>query len=75
MYLGSSGLPPRYIDSVRAITPGLSLFFYNYTNDQLHGIFEPYKMDGHDTMVLAGAEYGSGSARDWAAKGTVLLVS
>ena len=36
---------------------------------------QKYKMDGHDTMVLAGAEYGSGSARDWAAKGTVLLVS
>ncbi|KAL0395787.1 UNVERIFIED_CONTAM: B2 protein [Sesamum calycinum] len=34
------GLPPRYIDSVRAITPGLPLFLYNYTTHQLHGIFE-----------------------------------
>jgi hypothetical protein len=25
--------------------------------------------------VLAGAEYGSGSSRDWAAKGPMLLVS
>ena len=24
-------------------------------------------------MILAGAEYGSGSSRDWAAKGTLLL--
>ncbi|CAN6457564.1 unnamed protein product [Victoria cruziana] len=32
-----------------------------------------YKADGHDTIVLAGAEYGSGSSRDWAAKGPMLL--
>ncbi|KAF2316408.1 hypothetical protein GH714_041749 [Hevea brasiliensis] len=31
------GLPPRYRDSVRAITPGLPLFLYNYTTHQLHG--------------------------------------
>lgn len=35
-----AGLPPRYRDSVRAITPGLPLFLYNYTTHQLHGIFE-----------------------------------
>ncbi|KAI4387696.1 hypothetical protein MLD38_000109 [Melastoma candidum] len=34
------GLPLRYRDSVRAITPGLPLFLYNYTTHQLHGIFE-----------------------------------
>nr|XP_024396605.1 putative aconitate hydratase, cytoplasmic [Physcomitrium patens]PNR39944.1 hypothetical protein PHYPA_020224 [Physcomitrium patens] len=28
-----------------------------------------YKEEGHDTIILAGAEYGSGSSRDWAAKG------
>ncbi|KAK3037132.1 LOW QUALITY PROTEIN: hypothetical protein RJ639_031019 [Escallonia herrerae] len=28
-----------------------------------------YKEEGHDTIILAGTEYGSGSARDWAAKG------
>ncbi|RYQ97674.1 hypothetical protein Ahy_B08g093753 isoform A [Arachis hypogaea] len=32
-----------------------------------------YKNEGHDTIVLAGAEYGSGSSRDWAAKGPMLL--
>ncbi|KAJ6797625.1 aconitate hydratase, cytoplasmic-like [Iris pallida] len=31
-----------------------------------------YKSDGHDTIILAGAEYGSGSSRDWAAKGPML---
>ncbi|KAB5547568.1 hypothetical protein DKX38_010974 [Salix brachista] len=32
-----------------------------------------YKSKGHDTIILAGAEYGSGSSRDWAAKGPKLL--
>ncbi|URD79529.1 Aconitate hydratase [Musa troglodytarum] len=27
------------------------------------------KDEGHDTIILAGAEYGSGSSRDWAARG------
>uniref|UniRef100_A0A7N0TF92 Aconitate hydratase n=1 Tax=Kalanchoe fedtschenkoi TaxID=63787 RepID=A0A7N0TF92_KALFE len=31
-----------------------------------------YKAEGHDTIILAGAEYGSGSSRDWAAKGPKL---
>lgn len=37
--------------------------------------FQKYKSAGQDTIVLAGAEYGSGSSRDWAAKGPMLLVS
>jgi len=32
-----------------------------------------YKTDGVPLLVLAGKEYGSGSSRDWAAKGTLLL--
>jgi len=32
-----------------------------------------YKRDGVPLIVLAGAEYGTGSSRDWAAKGTFLL--
>jgi aconitate hydratase len=32
-----------------------------------------YLDDGTDLVVLAGKEYGSGSSRDWAAKGTRLL--
>ncbi|KAG4993657.1 hypothetical protein JHK86_030484 [Glycine max] len=34
---------------------------------------EKYKSEGHDMIILAGAEYGSGSSRDWAAKGPMLL--
>lgn len=32
-----------------------------------------YQADGTPLVVLAGAEYGTGSSRDWAAKGTLLL--
>ncbi|MGH8224983.1 MAG: aconitate hydratase AcnA [Gammaproteobacteria bacterium] len=32
-----------------------------------------YQQDGTPLLVIAGAEYGSGSSRDWAAKGTLLL--
>jgi len=32
-----------------------------------------YKQDGIDLVVLAGKEYGTGSSRDWAAKGPLLL--
>ena len=34
---------------------------------------EEYKREGVPTLVLAGKEYGSGSSRDWAAKGPYLL--
>jgi aconitate hydratase len=32
-----------------------------------------YKAEGVPLVVIAGKEYGSGSSRDWAAKGTLLL--
>jgi aconitate hydratase len=32
-----------------------------------------YQKDGVPLVVIAGAEYGTGSSRDWAAKGTMLL--
>ncbi len=34
---------------------------------------ERYRADGVPLLVIAGKEYGSGSSRDWAAKGTLLL--
>ena len=33
---------------------------------------EKYNKEGHPLIILAGAEYGSGSSRDWAAKGPYL---
>lgn len=32
-----------------------------------------YKTDGTPLVIVAGKEYGTGSSRDWAAKGTLLL--
>jgi aconitate hydratase len=37
------------------------------------GAAERYRAEGHPTVVVAGRNYGCGSSRDWAAKGTRLL--
>ncbi len=45
-------------------------------NDEVMSIYEAamkYRDDGTPLIVLAGTEYGTGSSRDWAAKGTLLL--
>jgi aconitate hydratase len=44
--------------------------------DEVMTIFDAamkYKAAGTPLLILAGKEYGSGSSRDWAAKGTMLL--
>lgn len=35
---------------------------------------ERYKSENRPTIVLAGKDYGSGSSRDWAAKGPWMQV-
>jgi aconitate hydratase len=39
----------------------------------IYNASERYQADGTPLIVLAGKEYGTGSSRDWAAKGTLLL--
>jgi len=39
----------------------------------IYGAAMRYQNDGIPTVVVAGKEYGTGSSRDWAAKGTTLL--
>ena len=39
----------------------------------IHEASERYIADSTQLVVLAGSQYGSGSSRDWAAKGTLLL--
>jgi len=39
----------------------------------IHAAAERYREQGVPLVVIAGAEYGAGSSRDWAAKGTRLL--
>ncbi|HTH14083.1 MAG TPA: aconitate hydratase AcnA [Spirochaetia bacterium] len=36
-------------------------------------VAEAYRTEGKDLIILGGKEYGTGSSRDWAAKGTNLL--
>ncbi|MDE2516953.1 MAG: aconitate hydratase, partial [Rhodospirillales bacterium] len=39
----------------------------------IHEASLAYQQEGVPLVVLAGQEYGTGSSRDWAAKGTMLL--
>ncbi len=60
-----------------ALVPGVEggVTIHAGSGEQL-SIFEAaerYRAEGVPLVVLAGKEYGSGSSRDWAAKGTVLL--
>ncbi|HEX5768806.1 MAG TPA: aconitate hydratase AcnA, partial [Burkholderiales bacterium] len=43
------------------------------TRMPIHAAAERYRAEGVPLVVIAGAEYGAGSSRDWAAKGTRLL--
>ncbi len=56
-----------------ALVPGVEGGVTRYLPEgRQMSIFEAamrYKADGTPLMVLAGKEYGSGSSRDWAAKG------
>ena len=47
-----------------------------YPEEKVVSVYEAaieYKKRGTDLIVVAGKEYGTGSSRDWAAKGTKLL--
>ncbi|MDP9102195.1 MAG: aconitate hydratase [Actinomycetota bacterium] len=43
------------------------------TTTSIYEASQAYQADGVPLVILAGKEYGSGSSRDWAAKGTALL--
>ena len=51
-------------------------FTFNFKKNQQDTIYDAsidYLTDKTSLIIIAGAEYGSGSSRDWAAKGTALL--
>ena len=54
---------------------GNTLYFGSTPPEKLaiYDAAQKYKADGVSTVVFAGKEYGTGSSRDWAAKGTNLL--
>lgn len=52
---------------------GVSKYFPTGEQMSVYDAAMKYKADGTPLVVLAGSEYGTGSSRDWAAKGTYLL--
>ncbi|HUS24753.1 MAG TPA: aconitate hydratase AcnA [Candidatus Binatia bacterium] len=62
-----------------AMVPGVEGGFSRYLNgsagpvEPIYDVAMKYQKDTTPLVVLAGKEYGTGSSRDWAAKGTLLL--
>jgi aconitate hydratase len=57
------------------MVPGVEGGVTTYNGEQM-SIYDAamkHKEDGTPLVVIAGKEYGTGSSRDWAAKGTILL--
>jgi len=52
---------------------GLTLHIPSGEQMSIYDAAMRYKLEGTPLVILAGKEYGSGSSRDWAAKGTMLL--
>jgi aconitate hydratase len=58
---------------VPGVEGGVTLHVPSGERMDIYDAAERYKASGTPLVVLAGKEYGSGSSRDWAAKGTLLL--
>lgn len=52
---------------------GFTFSFVKNAQDTIYDAAQDYAAAGIPLVVLGGKEYGSGSSRDWAAKGTALL--
>ncbi len=51
----------------------VTVHFPSQAQMPIHDASERYQAAGTPLVVLAGKEYGAGSSRDWAAKGTLML--
>ena len=58
---------------VPGVEGGVSRYLPTGEQMSIFDASEKYRADGTPLVVLAGKEYGSGSSRDWAAKGPYLL--
>jgi len=58
---------------VPGVEGGVTRHFPDGEQQSIYDASRRYIDDGVPLIVIAGAEYGSGSSRDWAAKGTLLL--
>ena len=52
---------------------GHTIYFPTGEEMSIYDACMRYQADGTPLIVIAGTEYGTGSSRDWAAKGTILL--
>ena len=58
---------------VPGVEGGVTVHYPSKQRMPIYDAAMKYKADGVPLVVFAGKEYGSGSSRDWAAKGSVLL--
>jgi len=58
---------------LNGVEGGYTVYFPTDEQTSIYDAAMRYKETGTPLVVLAGAEYGTGSSRDWAAKGTYLL--
>ena len=58
---------------VPGVEGGVTIHLPSNEQTSIYDAAMRYKQEGTPLIVLAGREYGTGSSRDWAAKGTMLL--
>jgi aconitate hydratase len=58
---------------VPGVEGGVTVHFQSGEKMSIYDAAMKYAAQGTPLIVIAGAEYGTGSSRDWAAKGTMLL--
>jgi len=58
---------------VPGVEGGVSIHLPDGDQGSIYDVAMRYQGEGTPLVVLAGREYGTGSSRDWAAKGTMLL--
>jgi aconitate hydratase len=58
---------------VPGVEGGVTVHVPSGTRMSIYDAAMKYKEEGTPLIVIAGKEYGTGSSRDWAAKGTLLL--
>jgi aconitate hydratase len=58
---------------VPGVEGGVTIHVPSGERMDIYDAAERYRAEGTPLVVVAGKEYGSGSSRDWAAKGTLLL--
>jgi aconitate hydratase len=58
---------------VAGVEGGVTVHFPDGERMWIYDAAMRYKQEGVPLLVIAGKEYGAGSSRDWAAKGTLLL--